>query len=110
LFFIITAVCTIAFNDGNSIEHWSFKLFLLMMSYVFFDWFWRHGGQTLGMRAWRIQLVAIDNQKIDRKHTLLRFVSGCFTFGFTLIFMLFNDRQQALHDWLSKTNIIKYNN
>ena len=30
--------------------------FLLLIAWAFFSWFWSHGGQTLGMRAWKLQL------------------------------------------------------
>lgn len=109
LFFVITATATITLNDGESIEHWSYKLFLLAVSFAFFDWFWRHGGQTLGMRAWRIRLYAIDGETITRKHTFSHFAIGLIMFGPTLLFMFANDRQQALHDKLSGTKITKYN-
>ncbi len=29
---------------------------LFAVGLVFFGWFWTHGGQTLGMRAWRLQV------------------------------------------------------
>jgi len=34
----------------------SFQVFLLVLSFLYFWLCWRRGGQTLGMRAWRIQL------------------------------------------------------
>ena len=36
--------------------------YLLSICLVFFGWFWTHGGQTLGMRAWNIRLVRLDGQ------------------------------------------------
>jgi uncharacterized RDD family membrane protein YckC len=33
---------------------------LLAIGVWFYAWFWTHGGQTLGMRAWRIRLVRRD--------------------------------------------------
>lgn len=109
LFFVITAITTITLNDGESIEHWSYKMILLAVAYLFFDWFWRHGGQTLGMRAWRIRLSAVDDKAITRKHTISHFACGLLLFGLTLLFMFTNAHQQALHDRLSKTKIIRYN-
>ncbi|MBD3610710.1 MAG: RDD family protein [Gammaproteobacteria bacterium] len=51
-------------------------VYLLIVTYLFFHWFWTHGGQTLGMRAWKIKLVHVDSKAIDWKITLLRFVTG----------------------------------
>lgn len=31
-------------------------LLLFLAGLAFFGWFWTHGGQTLGMRAWRLRL------------------------------------------------------
>ncbi|MBI3562520.1 MAG: RDD family protein [Gammaproteobacteria bacterium] len=35
------------------------SLYFLSVSYLFFGWFWIHGGQTLGMRAWRLRLQRV---------------------------------------------------
>ena len=51
-------------------------LYLLLVCFVFFGWFWTHGGQTLGMRAWRLQLQRLDGGKIDWKIATMRFVTG----------------------------------
>lgn len=31
--------------------------YLFLITFGFFGWFWTHGGQTIGMRAWKIRLV-----------------------------------------------------
>jgi len=109
LYFVITAA-VVPLNDGQAIQHWSYKLFLILVAFVFFDWFWRHGGQTLGMRAWRIRLEGTNQPEITFKQSLHRFVIGFIAFGFTLVFMFRSDLQQALHDKLSNTKIVKYYN
>lgn len=109
LFFIITAIA-IAFNDGHEIQHSLYKMFLLVISFIFFDWFWRHGGQTLGMRAWRIKVESIESSNITFKQSLARFITGVLLFGITLGYLLFSADARALHDRLSKTKIVIYNN
>ena len=109
LYFIITAA-SIAFNDGQAIQHWSYKLFLIFISFVFFDWFWRHGGQTLGMRAWRIRLEGVDSEKVTLKQTAYRFLIGFIAFGVTYVLMFTGQHKQALHDRLSKTKIALHYN
>ena len=49
---------------------------LFMVSFLFFAWFWTHGGQTLGMRAWKIRLQQADGQAVDLWQALLRFMTG----------------------------------
>ena len=105
LFFIITSIA-IAFNHGNAIQNFAYYLFLFIVAFLFFDWFWRHGGQTLGMRAWRIKVESLDSQTITMKQSLTRYVTGFLLFGITLLYMPFSTQRTALHDTLSKTRIV----
>jgi len=105
VFFLVTAI-SLSLNNGQAIEHFSYKIILFTIGYLFFDWFWRHGGQTLGMRAWNLQLATENGQEISRFHTLKRYVLGSVFFGFTLLFILFSARKEAIHDTLSGTTII----
>ncbi|MBX2879853.1 MAG: RDD family protein [Granulosicoccus sp.] len=108
IFFFFTSAALVL-NNGQAIEHWSFKLLLIMIAFLFFDWFWRHGGQTLGMRAWRIQLVSESGAPITVKQTIARYITGLLLFGITLAFMFSNTSARALHDRFSKTIIVMYN-
>ncbi len=109
IYFVITAA-VIPLNDGEAIQHWSYLLFLGLLSFFFFDWFWRHGGQTLGMRAWRIRVEGLDQEKVTFNQSMQRFAVGAIAFGLTLLYMLTNTSGMALHDKLSKTKIVKYYN
>ncbi len=33
------------------------RAYVFLIGLAFFGWFWTHGGQTLGMRVWRLQVV-----------------------------------------------------
>ena len=52
-----------------------YVIYVYTISFFFLGWFWTHGGQTLGMRAWRIQLQHINGQSITWKWALYRFFS-----------------------------------
>ena len=108
IFFII-ATLAIALNDGQAVQHPLFYVALLMVAFLFFDWFWRHGGQTLGMRAWRIKVVAIHVENVTFEQSAIRFIAGIALFGFTYVGAFFSPSHQTLHDKLSRTNIIRYN-
>ena len=109
LFFVITAA-VIAVNDGQAIQHFLYKVFLFAVGFLFFDWFWRHGGQTLGMRAWRIRVEGENTDSITQKQSLIRYICGSLLFGITLLYMFTSTRKEALHDKLSRTKIVFYNN
>jgi uncharacterized RDD family membrane protein YckC len=50
-----------------------FSFYLLSVCFLFFGWFWTHGGQTLGMRAWKIRLQRTDGKGLGWWQALLRF-------------------------------------
>ncbi|MCC5794460.1 MAG: RDD family protein [Chromatiales bacterium] len=55
--------------EGN----WPYRLLLLAITAGFFSGFWVRGGQTLGMRAWRLQLRAAGGAPVDWPAALRRF-------------------------------------
>jgi len=60
------------FQAGNP---W-ITIYLLVVSYVFFGWFWTHGGQTLGMRAWKIRLQQHTGDPVNWRHATVRYVTA----------------------------------
>ena len=82
-------------------------LFLVLL--VYFVGFWRHGGQTLAMKTWRIRLVSRDGLAISTAQGLLRFLWCWPTLalgGIGLIWALFDRDRQFLHDRLAGTRLI----
>ncbi len=53
-----------------------FSTYLLLVCFFFYGGFWVHGGQTLGMRAWRLRLQRRDGRGVGWWQALLRFLSG----------------------------------
>jgi uncharacterized RDD family membrane protein YckC len=49
---------------------------LFFVGLAFFAWFWSHGGQTLGMRAWRIRVQGRDGAALSLSAATLRYVAG----------------------------------
>jgi len=104
--FLLTAVA-LAFNEGQAIDHPLFTLLIAAVAWCFFDHFWRHGGQTLGMRAWRLQLVDDKGGDLTRIRTLQRFLLGSVLFGFTYLSIPFDAQRRALHDRLTDTRVVR---
>ncbi len=75
--FVATGAAT-AVTRGESISAGNplFTTYLFLVCFVFFAWFWTHGGQTLGMRAWKIRLQRFDGSSITLWQSLLRFITG----------------------------------
>ncbi|QLQ31005.1 MAG: RDD family protein [Candidatus Thiothrix singaporensis] len=73
---IVAGVIAVLFSKitGVKLPDLLMVLLYLALAYGFFTWFWTHGGQTLGMRAWKIQVVGADNQPISQQQASLRFL------------------------------------
>jgi len=72
----------------------------------FFLWFWKHGGQTLGMRAWRLKIYNLkDQENISYARLLLRLVSSFLGLG-TLLILLDVKSKQSLQDRIAQTEVL----
>ena len=68
---VVTAVM-LPFNGGEAFDNnpW-YGLVLLAVISFFYLWFWTHGGQTLGMRAWSLRLTRTHTLDVNWQHALL---------------------------------------
>ena len=107
------------------------QLYLLTAWFLFFGWFWTHGGQTVGMKAWRMKLLRENGDKPSWRDALIRFIvsSGCFyfllvlfglgvlsgkfafilagiVFGLAFLWILIDRKGCAWHDRLSRTRLV----
>lgn len=110
LLFAATALL-LPFNSGSAFTpNQTFYLFyLIIVSFLFFGWFWTHGGQTLGLQAWKIKVIAENGQEIGWKFALLRFLCAIFSWmacGLGFFWILIDKENRSWHDRLSKSRLI----
>jgi len=84
-----------------------YALYILLVIFLFFGWFWVHGGQTLGMRAWQIRLEQENGQNLSWLQAALRFCLASMSFGIGLLWCLKDKQKRALYDQLARTRIIR---
>lgn len=78
---------------------------LILVSIGFFVYFWIRGGQTIGMRAWRLKIQQLDGSKITLKQAIIRAV--CALGGLGNLAVIVNLKHpRALQDYLAGTEII----
>ncbi len=72
---LLASALLIPFNNSatTALYHPLRTLYLLGVCFGFFGWFWTHGGQTLGMRAWRLQLQNCDGGSVNWRSAAVRF-------------------------------------
>ncbi len=112
LFFVTTAIM-MSFNDGKAIQpgqtlFWLHKMILIIVSFLFYGWFWTHGGQTLGMKSWKMQLIQDNGQIVTWPVALVRFVTAMLSwtaFGLGFIWSLFDSRSRTWHDIASGSTL-----
>ena len=98
-------------GDANRLQ---FTLFpaIVCSTFLFYFWFWTHGGQTLGMKAWRIKVVHenLDDSPVKLLQCVIRMVVGslsfsCFLLGYLWVYL--NSNRDTWHDTASKTRTIR---
>ncbi len=71
---------------------------------------WRRGGQTLGMRPWRLQVVRLDGAAPTRRQLWLRYAVGTLSVaaaGLGLWWALLDRQRLAWHDRASGTRLVR---
>ena len=86
------------------------QAYLAVVVFVFFGWFWTHGGQTLGMRAWRLKLVGPGGGKVSWARALCRFALSILSWvplGLGYLWVVIDSNKRAWHDILSGTRVAR---
>lgn len=80
LFGVVTVaalVFGIAMGQRHGLSHRvGLQAVLFVVLALYFVWFWTHGGQTLAMRSWTLQLVRTDGAALRPVQALLRYVAS----------------------------------
>jgi len=74
----------------------------------FFGAFWRRGGQTLGMQAWRIKLASDSGKRITWRQVIIRLlgaVVSLIALGLGFLWKLVPPANKYWHDSLSATHL-----
>lgn len=105
ILFIATSIAN-ALNQGEPISpddpyYTVFVIYLLAISFFYYGWFWIHGGQTLGMKTWRMKLQSTLSAHISWKQAAIRFFTAQLSWlcaGAGFFWSLFNRQKRTWHD------------
>ncbi|MCU7845007.1 MAG: RDD family protein [Candidatus Thiodiazotropha sp. (ex Monitilora ramsayi)] len=107
---VATAVITLPLGLPSGGWFFLYQFFIFeIIPLVFFTGFWSWGGQTLGMRAWRMKLVREDGSQVAWNDALRRHIAAlfsCLTFGLGFLWALIDRQGLTWHDHLSKTRLV----
>lgn len=89
---------------GNDLPDIAVLLLMYLTGALFYVWSWTHGGKTLGMTAWRVEVRAHDGKPIGYKKAWVRALSSCLGLG--NIWKLVDKNNMAWQDYASGTVLL----
>lgn len=97
-------------TPGSPAAYLEFAL-MLAVGFGYFGLSWRRGGQTLGMRAWRLRLVRYDGESSPEWGELARryLAAGVSlaAFGLGYLWSLIDPERRTWHDLASHTAVVR---
>ncbi|NOI60867.1 RDD family protein [Vibrio coralliilyticus] len=81
-----------------------YTLYLAVVWIYFFVFFWTRAGQTLGMRAWKIQVRNADGSAISVTQALIRIATS--GFGLANLTVPIDPKKRGFHDIWAKTQVV----
>lgn len=94
---------------GIALPGWALLAHLFVALGAYFLWFWSHGGQTLAMQTWKIELSTVSGLRPPFGRLMLRYAlawPSLAYFGVGLVWALFDRDRQFLHDRLAGTRLV----
>ncbi len=109
--FVIPTAIVLAIRGGEPIPPGNglLQLLLLATAGLFFVWFWTHGGQTLGMRAWRLRVEQLSGEPVTLGAAAIRFFVGIVSLGalgLGVMWILVDRDKRAWHDLAAGTRVV----
>jgi len=86
-----------------------FQAYLVLVVFAYYGISWRRGGQTIGMRTWRLRAVADDGAALSWRQIMLRFAVALVslgTLGAGFVAALFDPRRRTWHDVAAGTVVV----
>jgi len=68
---------------------------------------WRRGGQTIGMRPWKLRVVSGSGKPARTRTLWLRYLVATATLGLGLLWALFDSERRALYDIVAGTQFVR---
>lgn len=75
-----------AIGNYDSTAQWmqGLRIYLFVLGLLLFGWFWTHGGQTPGLKAWRLRLERSDGEPLRWPVAAVRYTAMLVCWGISL--------------------------
>lgn len=108
---LATGAGAMALTQGRLDYHaWWYRLLLLFVVLAYYVVSWRYGGQTIGMRAWRLHLVDTAQRTPGWGACVLRFFVALLSLavaGLGFFWCLIDRDRRGWHDLASGTRMVR---
>jgi uncharacterized RDD family membrane protein YckC len=114
LWFVVGAIVLLV-RGGTPVVPWSIAWWLQngllwAVTGAYFTWSWRRGGQTLGMRPWRLVVVDDDGHSPPTPQLWKRYAWATVSLaslGLGFVWSLIERERRTLHDVASGTRLVR---
>lgn len=109
--FMLTGYLALIVTAGTAVPAGSiwFRVLLLLVAAAYLGLSWQRGGQTLGMRAWRLRLVHVAGGPVSAKQSVLRLAAAFVAWlpaGLGYLWPLVDPERCTWHDRWTDTRIV----
>ena len=108
--FFFASFFEIKANDYSPVmSGFFFQLGWLVSIAIFYVYFWRNAGQTVGMRAWKITIQNLDGHRPTYFECIVRYCVSLISLillGLGYFYALVDPQKRTLHDILSRTQTL----
>ncbi len=109
--FVVPTFAAMLLRGGEPVPPGStlYQALLLATAGAFFIGFWTRGGQTLGMRAWRLRIEGDAGDPLTLRQGLVRFlmaIPSIAVFGLGILWILVDPHKQTLPDRIAGTRVV----
>jgi uncharacterized RDD family membrane protein YckC len=105
LWFIVTFIFLIFFDSANINSRFLLQFLYWLVSGFYFIFSWTRFGKTIGMKAWKLELVRPSNSNSNFFY-LRYFLATLGLLFFGLGFLIFIFKKKFAHDLVLKSKII----
>lgn len=116
LWFATAAAVLFAFHGEVDVAHpspiyrASLRVALVAVTTAYFVASWARGGQTIGMRAWRLRVVAAEGGSLPWSRAIVRFavaIASLAALGLGFAWCLLDAQQRTWHDIAARSRVVR---
>lgn len=108
---LFIALLPLVVINGNP-DEWKIgrQIYLLAVAFIYFGWFWTHGGQTLGLRTWKLKVESVRGNKVTWRQAGIRFLVAILSWsglGLGFLWVMFDKEARSWHDIAAGTRTVR---